>query len=77
MQIEDPYEIALNMARFLTTEELGDALERLEDGDGPWLFFVGYLDVGIDNEIAIKACRDELDERLSRGATHDQAGYDS
>jgi hypothetical protein len=77
MEIEDTYEMALNMARFLTTEQLGDALEELEDGDGAWLFFVGYLDVGIDNEIAIKACRDELDERLSREAVHDSGDYDS
>jgi hypothetical protein len=77
MQIEDPYEMALNMARFLTTEELGDALEELEDGDGPWIFFVGYLDVCIVNEVAIRACRDELTERLSREATHLSTDYDS
>jgi hypothetical protein len=77
MEIEDTYEMALNMARFLTTEQLGEALEELEDGDGPWLFFVGYLDIWIDNELAIKACRDELSERLSREATHLSIGYDS
>ena len=77
MQIEDPYEQALSMARILTTEQLDEALTELEDGDGSWTFFVGYLDVYIDNEMAIKACRDELDERLSREAVHDSGDYDS
>jgi hypothetical protein len=77
MEIDDAYEMARNMARFLTTEQLDGALEELEDGDGPWLFFVGYLDVGIDNEIAMKATRDELEERLSREETHTHVGYDS
>jgi hypothetical protein len=77
MQIEDPYEIALNMARILTTEELGDALEELEDGDGSWFIFFGGLDVYINTETAIKAARDELAERSSREAVHLSTDYDS
>jgi hypothetical protein len=77
MEIDDPYELCLHMARILTTAELGEQLYDLENGTESWFIFFGGTDFYLDTETAIKACRNEMAKRLNREFTHDHHGYDS